>query len=287
MLEFGYSQWRKLDNAALAFPAAAGKNDTRAFRFYCELTERVEPEPLQRALNLTMEKYPLFQAVLRKGLFWFYLERRDIRPLVTEGQKAPCSRLYVPDQKSLLFEVTYHEKRINFEVFHGLTDGTGAMQFLRELVRQYLRLVHPEQSFPETSEEEVASGRDQEEDSFSQYYSATKSREKKRMVSAVQLRGERLPQDEMCVTEAAVPVGELLAKARSRGVSVTMHLTAMLLYAIHEEIPRSRLRRPIALMVPVNLRNYFPSQSMGIFLAGWRLAVILRKTPVLRRYWSG
>ncbi|MCD8098638.1 MAG: DUF6320 domain-containing protein [Lachnospiraceae bacterium] len=268
MLEFGYSQWRKLDNAALAFPVAAGKNDTRVFRFYCELTERVEPEPLQRALDLTMEKYPLFQAVLRKGLFWFYLERRDIRPLVTEEQKAPCSRLYVPDQKSLLFEVTYHEKRINFEVFHGLTDGTGAMQFLRELVRQYLRLVHPEQSFPETSGEEVASGRDQEEDSFSQYYSATKSKEKKRVVFAVQLRGERLPQDEMRITEAAVPVGELLAKARSRGVSVTMYLTAMLLYAIHEEIPRSRLRRPIALMVPVNLRNYFPSQSMGNFF-GW------------------
>ncbi|MCD8196387.1 MAG: DUF6320 domain-containing protein [Lachnospiraceae bacterium] len=268
MLEFGYSQWRKLDNAALAFPAAAGKNDTRVFRFYCELAEMVESEPLQQALDLTMEKYPLFQAVLRKGLFWFYLERRNIRPLVAEEQKTPCSRLYIPDQKSLLFEVTYHEKRINFEVFHGLMDGTGAMQFLRELVRQYLRLVHPEQSFPEVPEEESASGRDQEEDSFSQYYSATKSKEKKRVVSAVQLRGEKLPQDEMRITEALVPVSALLGKARSRGVSVTMYLTAMLLYAIHEEIPRSRLRRPVALMVPVNLRNYFPSQSMGNFF-GW------------------
>lgn len=33
------SQWRKLDNAAQAFPAATGKKDTRVFRLYCELKE--------------------------------------------------------------------------------------------------------------------------------------------------------------------------------------------------------------------------------------------------------
>ena len=29
--------WRKLDNAALAFPLVTGKNDTRVFRFYCQI----------------------------------------------------------------------------------------------------------------------------------------------------------------------------------------------------------------------------------------------------------
>ena len=37
-----YAQWRKLDNAALAFPAVTGKNDTRVFRFYCELKEEIK-----------------------------------------------------------------------------------------------------------------------------------------------------------------------------------------------------------------------------------------------------
>ncbi|MDY4633370.1 MAG: alcohol acetyltransferase, partial [Dorea formicigenerans] len=66
-MEKGYSKWRKLDNAALAFPLVTGKDDTRVFRFYCELKEEVDPELLQQALDETMEKYPLFQAVLRKG----------------------------------------------------------------------------------------------------------------------------------------------------------------------------------------------------------------------------
>ena len=40
-MEAGYSKWRKLDNAALAFPLVTGKNDTRVFRFYCQLKEEV------------------------------------------------------------------------------------------------------------------------------------------------------------------------------------------------------------------------------------------------------
>lgn len=86
-MDTGYSKWRKLDNAALAFPLVTGKNDTRVFRFYCQLKEEVNGEILQAALDQTMEKYPLFQAVLRKGLFWFYLERRDIRAVVKPEKK--------------------------------------------------------------------------------------------------------------------------------------------------------------------------------------------------------
>ena len=87
----GHSQWRKLDNAALAFPAVTGKNDTRVFRFYCKLKEEVDGDILQQALERTIEKYPLYQAVLRKGLFWFYLEQREIKATVKKEDRPPCS----------------------------------------------------------------------------------------------------------------------------------------------------------------------------------------------------
>ena len=44
------SRWRKLDNAAQAFPAATGKKDTRVFRFYCQLKEDIQADLLQKAL---------------------------------------------------------------------------------------------------------------------------------------------------------------------------------------------------------------------------------------------
>ena len=267
-MEKGYSKWRKLDNAALAFPLVTGKNDTRVFRFYCKLKETVDGEFLQQSLDQTMEKYPLFQAVLRKGLFWFYLERRDIHATVKQEKRPPCSSLYIPDKKSLLFQVSYHNNRINFEVFHGLTDGTGAMNFLEELVQNYLILAHPETELPRVEHEEEITPGDQEEDSFSQYYSSEIPRNKEKKPAAVKLKGEKLVHSDMDITEVILNVKETLAKARSYGVSITILLTAMLLCSIQEEIPRNRQKKPVTLMIPVNLRNYFPSQSMGNFF-GW------------------
>ena len=272
MKETRQGRWRKLDNAAQAFPAATGKKDSRVFRFYCVLKEAVDADTLQQALDLTMEKYPLFRSVLRKGLFWFYMEPRDIEAVVKAEHRPPCSRLYVPDQKKLLFEVTYYKNRISLEVFHGLTDGTGAMQFLKELVRNYLSLVYPQRSFPETESGEELTDSDYEEDSFSQYYTGRKSRSAKSR-KAYRLRGERLEQSEMQITELLLSASEVHRKAREYGVSVTAYLAAAFLYAIYEEVPKSRLKRPVSLMIPVNLRNFFPSGSMTNFWSWIETAV--------------
>lgn len=280
MREKRKSQWRKLDNAAQAFPAATGKKDTRVFRFYCTLREEVQEGLLQKALDLTLEKYPLFLSVLRKGVFWFYMEPRDIPAKVRPENRPPCSRIYVPDQKKLLFEVTYHKNRINFEVFHGLTDGTGAMNFLKELVRNYLMQAHPGEDFPEVDNGDELTQNDYEEDSFSQYYTGKKKKTAKSK-PAFQMKGERLEQEEMEITELTLSAREVHAKARAYGVSVTAFLAAALLYAIYEEVPRSRLKKPVSLMIPVNLRNFFPSESMTNFWSWIETAYDFREDTTL------
>lgn len=39
-----------------------------------------------------------------------------------------------------MFKVSYHSSRINLEVFHSLTDGSGALEFLKAIVFNYLLL---------------------------------------------------------------------------------------------------------------------------------------------------
>ena len=267
MKEKEQSRWRKLDNAAQAFPAATDKKDTRVFRFYCQLGETVDGDLLQEALDKTVEKYPVFQAVLRKGLFWFYLEHRDIRARAKAEKKKPCSRIYMPDAKKLLFEVTYYKNRINLEVFHALSDGTGSIRFLRELVKNYLILAHKElEDIPLEDESETLS--DFEEDSFSQYYYAGRPKAEKPGPKAFQLPGPKLERSDMEITEMVVPVSQILEKARSYGVSMTVFLTSIFMCAIHEEMTARQQRRPVTIMVPVDLRQYFPSSSMTNFW-GW------------------
>lgn len=262
MFEQKRAYWRSLDNAAKLFSAASSPKDTRVFRFYCELKEEVKEEILQEALNQTIQKYPVFLSVMRKGLFWHYLEKSELRPVVREEYKEPCSSLYVRDKKTLLFEVTYYKKRINFEVFHALTDGTGATEFLRELVKNYLYLIHEEDLEPVELSNQYLTVKDQEDDSFSRYYDPDFPRKKKKKIRAVQIKKGGKGYEELQINEASMSVKELLGIAREKKVSMSVLLTAAFICAIHEEMSRMQEKKPVILMVPVNLRKIFPSDSM-------------------------
>ena len=262
MFEQKRAYWRSLDNAAKLFSAASSPKDTRVFRFYCELKEEVKEEILQEALNQTIQKYPVFLSVMRKGLFWHYLEKSELRPVVREEYKEPCSSLYVRDKKTLLFEVTYYEKRIYFEVFHALTDGTGATEFLRELVKNYLYLIHEEDLEPVELSNQYLTVKDQEDDSFSRYYDPDFPRKKKKKIRAVQIKKGGNGYEELQINEASMSVKELLGIAREKKVSMSVLLTAAFICAIHEEMSRMQEKKPVILMVPVNLRKIFPSDSM-------------------------
>ena len=262
MFEQKRAYWRSLDNAAKLFSAASSPKDTRVFRFYCELKEEVKEEILQEALNQTIQKYPVFLSVMRKGLFWHYLEKSELRPVVREEYKEPCSSLYVRDKKTLLFEVTYYKKRINFEVFHALTDGTGATEFLRELVKNYLYLIHEEDLEPVELSNQYLTVKDQEDDSFSRYYDPDFPRKKKKKIGAVQIKKGGKGYEELQINEASMSVKELLGIAREKKVSMSVLLTAAFICAIHEEMSRMQEKKPVILMVPVNLRKIFPSDSM-------------------------
>ena len=243
--------------------AASTKNDTRVFRFYCELKEMIEPKLLQLALDRTVETYPIFLSVIRKGVFWSYLEKSSLHPCVREEYKEPCSRIYIKDKKSLLFEVTYYKKRINFEVFHVLTDGTGATEFLRELVKNYLYLAHEKDGLQEVSLlSEDVTVQDQENDSFAKYYTKNTKKPRVKKTRAYQIKKPRKDNGAMQVRERILSVKQVLARSREWGVSMTVFLSTIYLLAIHEEMSKMQEREPVKLMIPVNLRKFFPSDSM-------------------------
>ncbi|MDN5977462.1 alcohol acetyltransferase [Acidipropionibacterium jensenii] len=132
--------WVALDNASNIFLAARSEIDPKVFRISAEMAEEVDPEVLQRALDLTFDRYPLYHAVLRRGVFWYYLQDSDLRPRVRPETGCPCSPIYQPDRRNLLFRVLYRGRRVMVEIFHALSDGTGALWFLTDLVDTYCGL---------------------------------------------------------------------------------------------------------------------------------------------------
>ena len=62
-------EWTKLDNAAKIFPPTSNERDTKVFRFAVELYDQVNPDILQEALDETIDIFPLYKSVLRRGVF--------------------------------------------------------------------------------------------------------------------------------------------------------------------------------------------------------------------------
>ena len=137
------AEWIRLDNAAKIFPPTSNRRETRVFRFACQLREPVDPVLLQAALDKTVMLFPMWQTVLRHGLFWYYLEKSEHTPLCEQEHRPICGPIYEKNSDRLLFEVSYYGSRINLEAYHALTDGTGALHFLQTLVCLYLKQAHP------------------------------------------------------------------------------------------------------------------------------------------------
>ena len=134
-------EWSRLDNASKYFPATCSERDPKVFRISCELFEDVEPEILQQALDLTIERFPLYKSVLRRGVFWYYFETSDaVRWL--KGRINRSVLQFIESMRKNYYLGCFTIKRINIEIFHALSDGTGALWFMVTLVYHYLLIRH-------------------------------------------------------------------------------------------------------------------------------------------------
>ena len=141
------TRWEKLDNTANLFPVIANETMRNVYRIAVILSENIEPECLQEALEQVLPWFNTMNVRMRTGMFWYYFETNvKGKPVVREEEDFPCRYIEQHRNKSYLFRVTYYKNRINLEVFHALADGMGAVNFLRELTYQYLRICYPQLS---------------------------------------------------------------------------------------------------------------------------------------------
>ena len=259
-------KWKRLDNAAKIFPSSSSAVDSKVFRLACELEELIDPEILQSALDKTMEKFPFYQSVMKRGIFWYYLEECDIKPVVELEKKAPCRPIYDNNRKNLLFRVLYFKKRISVEMYHVLTDGTGALEFLCMLVYYYIV-----EKYKDDFKDAIPSLNDnstlfqKEDDSFRKYYKKPENSSNESKLKAYHIKGERLFDNNIARIEGRMSLSKLLECSRGMKVTLTELMTAIFIQSIQKEMSERDQKKPIVITIPVNLRSYFPSDSARNF----------------------
>ena len=260
-------RWRRLDNTAKIFPVIAGENLSSVFRISAILKNDVVPGTLQRALEEVLPQFEGFSVKLRKGFFWYYFEHNSRMPVIERENTYPCKYIDPHSNQLFLFRVTYFGKRINLEVFHAVTDGLGAVQFLKALVYRYLDLIKNPRT-GHLSPQKISSDVSMNvEDSYVRHYKKTR-KQKYSSRKAYHLKGEYLPLDEENILHGYIGLKELKAVSKRYGVSITRYLTAALIWSIYNEyFEKKSNEKSIGISIPINLRNFFGSETMANFFA--------------------
>ncbi|MFA9465528.1 MAG: hypothetical protein ACERKN_14690 [Velocimicrobium sp.] len=254
--------WRRLDNTAKIFPVISSENLTNVFRVSATLKQKIKEDILQQALT---EVLPWFEGInvrLRRGIFWYYFETKKKVPCVEKEATYPCKYLDPKAPGHFLFRVSYYENRINLEVFHAITDGMGAINFLKELTYMYLRIIKGNTHLIPSSDCILGV-----EDSYIKNY-------KKRPTTiypvkkAFHLSGDTLYLDAINIIHGYVDLPALKKKCKESSVSITKYVISLLLYCIYEEYTNGQGdKRPIVINLPVNLRSFFDSTTTSNFFA--------------------
>lgn len=274
-----------LDNSSLFYPIMATKKAQSIFRIEAELDEPVSSELLSRAVNEAIDRFPTFKVRLKKGYNWHYLEENEKEVLVFPDDDKLLSPINPEETNDYLFRTSYQDNRIILEVFHGLCDGTGASIFLRGIVQKYreaqgrsLENVDGAIDFGTSpSESEL-------EDAYARHYCPIKfgGIDVKGLTGcAPHLLSGTIDENGYSAIRGECDYSDASKIAKENDATFTAFTAGVLAYSIEKT---DDCKRPIVMMVPVNLRSVFPSESVRNFVTFVRLVFKPRALKTLEDF---
>lgn len=251
------------------------------FRLSAKLQHPVRLAQLEEAVGRLYNRAPYLAVRIRRGLFWHYLEETDPPgPLADTG--FPCMEHPGRAPHHPLLVVRCRGSRVALEVSHALTDGGGALVALRSLLVMYRAACMARDGAPpeeiaalenEARDDGLLAAGDEIQDWEGRYASREVGRARtpapSRYTPAWHIDGALLPPGRYRVTTVRYPVGDLQRVARALGGTLTDLGIAVFLEVLQDHYleqwrPR-RKRRPLRIMVPVDLRRHLNRSTMRNF----------------------
>jgi len=253
-----------VDNSAILHLAILKPGKANIFRFCANITEVVDPAALQKAVDNLTPKFPVLVAGIRSDLWQYYVVPVSQSPKV-EPDTATIAYMDMEQIRRCAMRVLYRRHQISVEFFHSLTDGYGALIFLRHLVAEYFRIAHGIQCSPQELERTAPrfSEEAEAEDGFLTYAGETTG--PRNNVAAYQ-PGQNELIDRVNITTGKFRTADILDAAHRYGISMTTFLTAVMMESLRElQASKPLGQKAIQMMVPVNLRNLFPCKTLHNF----------------------
>ena len=260
--------WFALDNAAKIFPAIISDEIPVVFRLTAVLKHPVCIDLFRKAVLIVEKRFPYYKVQLQEGFFWFYLENLPKHIPVEVDENILCRKF---PRGEILVRFLVRGNRISVEFSHIITDGGGAIEFLKTVLIEYSKLlgacvptdfdyIKPDSPM---SDEEY-------EDAYNRYFNDKIPPMVKRS------KAFHLPFSLNSVPRFRQSVGIISLKnikevAVSKGVSITVYLVAVYLWVLQDifkNLPQSskfRKNKRLRVQVPIDLRSIYKTKTMRNF----------------------
>ncbi len=252
--------WHRPDNTSNLFSAVSNESDPHVFHMTIELKERISPRILQGALEQTLPYFRAFDVRYKQHFFGSRFESQIENPVVSKESNVLCRHFTSRTDRGFLFRVLYGDYQIHLEVFHALTDGAGALEFLKAIVYRYIQLAHP-MSFD--SEQKLVfygiENADNVVDAYARNYRKVRKAER-RDKAAYNIKGKRKNIGNIDVTSLCMKVSDIKAVAKSYEATIGEYITATIILGLINGY-KDTIDKPISIELPVNLRPIFQMET--------------------------
>ncbi len=252
-------RWMKVDTASIMFSSLSSKKWGRTFRMAVILKEDVDPEIVKKAAADLIPRYPSMHTCIKKGFFWNYQECTELLPEIREEFSKQLLPITMRNDGRPDFRIVYYKKRLGLEVAHYLGDGLGVNTYFTALLERYIELKkNPDAPYTPSpfKDEEI-------NNAFNDYYVDGGDKDVEEEFHAYQIEGEIEP-DFIQFIFAMTDVDELHEKAAQKGLTITEYLASALILGTIRRAEKP-INEPVVIAIPVNLRRFFPSDSVRNF----------------------
>ncbi|MDD4316435.1 MAG: hypothetical protein PHC84_04680 [Clostridia bacterium] len=238
------------------------------FRLGVELNSYIDRDDLEKALKVTFKRYPSFEVELSQGFFRHYFVSNNRRPFVRADDGSLLKKIDFRQNKGYLLRVTYYKRKIFVDFFHGLCDGSSALEFFKTLIYYYLAERGEQLSADGVKTVDQPLNPEEFKDGFKENYQKfnfKKGMEKMTGGGAFQIKGTYFKREGFGLIQGTVDTKELLALTKKFGCSLTVLIAAIAMLSATKAHHKGSSKRNLIVFLPINLRRFYPSESIYNF----------------------
>ena len=263
---------RRLDSQAKVFTLVSNPKYCSVFRFTVRLKEKIDGDVLFKAYKGTFEKFKAYKVKLHFGLFEYSLVQNDKETKIFEVDEEPViKKINNKDNNDYLVKLTYSGEELYFDFYHALTDGTGAVKFIRDVLGRYFELKY------NTEEKEYLLDKTVIQDSEDIYVKLSSKYEKVNypFCEGFRVFGTTRNDDNVEINHFSLNINEFKNKAKEKGATISMYITAIIAYTFYllsrenkyKQNRKGKDLKPINLCIPISLEKYFEERTLSNFFS--------------------